>query len=253
MHLLSVVESCDSSITANLGLVPPPYRFGGLRNARTARMELSAGLFAYIKVRRKRVAERESGLSVPACGSKGCLMDKALQMISNMRRRRETAPRFCRPRGKVAEATRRMRPSPWRAEARFAGGQRRDAADAQHWAAEFVNRFLMDGPPPGHRALTTDSSVLTSIGNDFGYDPSSPSRCRRSGVRRRVRRHFHLGQQPTSSARCRRPASKACSPLSGLTGDGEGAWLRCATSCLRWGIVHAARAGDARHRAYALR
>ena len=44
------------------------------------------------------------------------------------------------------------------------------AADAQHWAAEFVNRFLMDRPPLPAIALTTDSSVLTSIGNDFGYD-----------------------------------------------------------------------------------
>ena len=44
------------------------------------------------------------------------------------------------------------------------------AADAQHWAAELVNRFLMDRPPLPAIALTTDSSVLTSIGNDFGYD-----------------------------------------------------------------------------------
>ena len=58
-------------------------------------------------------------------------------------------------------------PSPWRAEARFCW---RATADAQHWAAEFVNRFLMDRPPLPAIALTTDSSVLTSIGNDFGYD-----------------------------------------------------------------------------------
>ncbi len=44
------------------------------------------------------------------------------------------------------------------------------AADAQHMAAEFVNRFLIDRPPLAAIALTTDSSVLTSIGNDFSYD-----------------------------------------------------------------------------------
>jgi len=44
------------------------------------------------------------------------------------------------------------------------------AADAQHMAAEFVNRFLMDRPPLPAIALTTDSSILTSIGNDFSFD-----------------------------------------------------------------------------------
>ena len=44
------------------------------------------------------------------------------------------------------------------------------AADAQHMAAEFVNRFLIDRPPLAALALTTDSSVLTSIGNDFSFD-----------------------------------------------------------------------------------
>jgi D-sedoheptulose 7-phosphate isomerase len=44
------------------------------------------------------------------------------------------------------------------------------AADAQHMAAEFVNRFLIDRPPLAAMALTTDSSVLTSVGNDFSFD-----------------------------------------------------------------------------------
>ena len=44
------------------------------------------------------------------------------------------------------------------------------AADAQHLAAEFVNRFLINRRPLPALALTTDSSVLTSIGNDFSFD-----------------------------------------------------------------------------------
>jgi D-sedoheptulose 7-phosphate isomerase len=44
------------------------------------------------------------------------------------------------------------------------------AADAQHMAAEFVNRFLLNRRPLPALALTTDTSVLTSIGNDFSYD-----------------------------------------------------------------------------------
>lgn len=43
------------------------------------------------------------------------------------------------------------------------------AADAQHIAAEFVNRFLLDRAPLPAIALTTDTSVLTSIGNDADF------------------------------------------------------------------------------------
>ncbi len=44
------------------------------------------------------------------------------------------------------------------------------AADCQHMAAELTNRFLMDRPPLAGLALTTDSSALTAIGNDFSFD-----------------------------------------------------------------------------------
>ena len=43
------------------------------------------------------------------------------------------------------------------------------AAEAQHLAAEFVNRFLMDRPPLPAIALSTDSSILTSIANDYSF------------------------------------------------------------------------------------
>jgi D-sedoheptulose 7-phosphate isomerase len=43
------------------------------------------------------------------------------------------------------------------------------AADAQHIAAEFVNRFRIERPPFAAIALTTDSSALTSIANDYDY------------------------------------------------------------------------------------
>lgn len=44
------------------------------------------------------------------------------------------------------------------------------AADAQHLAAEFVNRFLIDRPALPAIALTTDSSALTAIGNDLDFE-----------------------------------------------------------------------------------
>ena len=44
------------------------------------------------------------------------------------------------------------------------------AADAQHLAAELVGKFAIDRPPLRALAFTTNTSVLTAIGNDFGFD-----------------------------------------------------------------------------------
>src|SRR6056297_324690 len=44
------------------------------------------------------------------------------------------------------------------------------AADAQHIAAEFVSRFNFDRPGLPALALTSDTSILTAVGNDYGYD-----------------------------------------------------------------------------------
>ncbi|MEO8603753.1 MAG: SIS domain-containing protein [bacterium] len=52
----------------------------------------------------------------------------------------------------------------------FFFGNGGSAADAQHLAAEFTNRYLLDRPPLPAIALTTDSSALTSIANDFSFE-----------------------------------------------------------------------------------
>lgn len=44
------------------------------------------------------------------------------------------------------------------------------AADAQHLAAEFVNRFQLERKPLPALALTTDTSIITSVANDYSYD-----------------------------------------------------------------------------------
>ena len=44
------------------------------------------------------------------------------------------------------------------------------AADAQHIAGELVSRFMFDRPGLPSIALTTDTSILTAIGNDYGYE-----------------------------------------------------------------------------------
>jgi D-sedoheptulose 7-phosphate isomerase len=51
----------------------------------------------------------------------------------------------------------------------LACGNGGSAADAQHFAAELVNRFEMERPPLAGIALTTDTSTLTSIANDYAY------------------------------------------------------------------------------------
>src|SRR5690242_2503981 len=52
----------------------------------------------------------------------------------------------------------------------LACGNGGSAADAQHFAAELVNRFERERAPLAGLALTTDSSTLTSIANDYSYD-----------------------------------------------------------------------------------
>jgi D-sedoheptulose 7-phosphate isomerase len=52
----------------------------------------------------------------------------------------------------------------------LACGNGGSAADAQHFAAELVNRFERERPPLAGLALTTDTSTLTSIGNDYSYE-----------------------------------------------------------------------------------
>lgn len=51
----------------------------------------------------------------------------------------------------------------------LACGNGGSAADAQHFAAELVNRFELERPPLAAVALTTDSSTLTSIANDYDF------------------------------------------------------------------------------------
>jgi D-sedoheptulose 7-phosphate isomerase len=58
------------------------------------------------------------------------------------------------------------------------------AADAQHIAGEFVSRFAFDRPGLPAIALTTDTSILTAIGNDYGYDKL---------FARQVQSHAHKG------------------------------------------------------------
>ena len=54
----------------------------------------------------------------------------------------------------------------------FLCGNGGSAADCQHIAAEFVGRFVAERRGLPAIALTTDTSILTAIGNDYGYEKS---------------------------------------------------------------------------------
>ncbi len=56
------------------------------------------------------------------------------------------------------------------------------AADAQHIAGEFVSRFYFDRPGLASIALTTDTSILTAIGNDYGYGKLFSRQLQANGV-----------------------------------------------------------------------
>lgn len=57
------------------------------------------------------------------------------------------------------------------------------AADAQHMAGEMVSKFYLDRPAIPSIALTTDTSVLTSIGNDYGYSKVFSRQLQANGVK----------------------------------------------------------------------
>jgi len=57
------------------------------------------------------------------------------------------------------------------------------AADAQHISGELVSRFYFDRPGLASIALTTDTSILTAIGNDYGYDKLFARQMQANGVK----------------------------------------------------------------------
>ncbi|KYH34468.1 phosphoheptose isomerase [Clostridium tepidiprofundi DSM 19306] len=57
------------------------------------------------------------------------------------------------------------------------------AADAQHLAGEIVSKFYFDRPALPAIAVTTDTSIITSIGNDYGYDRLFERQIQANGVK----------------------------------------------------------------------
>ena len=101
------------------------------------------------------------------------------------------------------------------------------AADAQHLAGEFVNRFLLDRPPLPALALTTDSSVLTAIGNDFGFEEVFAKQIHALGVPGDVLLAISTsGKSPNVLAALRAAKEKNMHTI-GLSGAGHGMDTLC--------------------------
>ncbi|MDR1556300.1 MAG: D-sedoheptulose 7-phosphate isomerase [Tannerellaceae bacterium] len=97
------------------------------------------------------------------------------------------------------------------------------AADAQHIAGEFVSRFYFDRPGIASIALTTDTSIITAIGNDYGYDKLFARQVQAQGVVGDV----FIGISTSGNSRNIVEALKAAKEKEiftiGLTGEKHGA------------------------------
>src|SRR5437016_1430938 len=116
------------------------------------------------------------------------------------------------------------------------------AADAQHIASEFVGRFLRERRPLPAIALTTDTSALTAIANDYGYDDVFARQVRALGAAGDVALAISTSGRSPSVLR----AVDVCRELGiktiGLTGGDGGTLAGLVDLCLRVSAsTHAAR------------
>jgi len=107
------------------------------------------------------------------------------------------------------------------------------AADAQHWAGELVARFHYDRPGLPAIALTTDSSVLTAIGNDYGYDRVFARQVEALGALGDVLLALSTsGRSPNILAALRAARAKGMA-TAGFTGAAGGEMAALCDHCLR--------------------
>ncbi len=106
------------------------------------------------------------------------------------------------------------------------------AADAQHLAAELTGRFVKDRAPLAGLALTTDSSALTAIGNDYGFDAVFERQVRALGqAGDSVVGISTSGDSPNVLAALRAAREKGLS-VTGLAGRTGGAMASICDACV---------------------
>jgi D-sedoheptulose 7-phosphate isomerase len=96
------------------------------------------------------------------------------------------------------------------------------AADAQHIAGELVSRFAFDRPGLPAISLTTDTSILTAIGNDYGYETLFARQIQAHGKKGDVFIGFSTSGKSANILRAFEEARSLCLVCIGLTGDSGG-------------------------------
>lgn len=115
----------------------------------------------------------------------------------------------------------------------YLAGNGGSAADAQHIAAELVGRYMRDRASLPAVALTTDSSALTAIANDFGYDQVFARQL--AGLAKAgdiVILYSTSGNSPNMLELAQAAADKECLTIA-LTGQGGGKLAELADICLK--------------------
>jgi len=105
----------------------------------------------------------------------------------------------------------------------LACGNGGSAADAQHFAAELVNRFEIERPPLAAVALTADSSTLTSIANDYDFGQVFEKQVRALGRRGDVLLAISTSGNSANVIAAARAARELGIGVVALTGRGGGA------------------------------
>ncbi|EKG1206904.1 TPA: D-sedoheptulose 7-phosphate isomerase [Campylobacter jejuni] len=107
------------------------------------------------------------------------------------------------------------------------------AADAQHIAGEFVSRFYFDRPGIASIALTTDTSILTAIGNDYGYENLFARQVQAQGVKGDV----FIGISTSGNSKNILKALELCKQKEiisiGLSGSSGGAMNEFCDYCIK--------------------
>jgi D-sedoheptulose 7-phosphate isomerase len=106
------------------------------------------------------------------------------------------------------------------------------AADAQHLAAEFVNRFQVERPPLAAIALTTDTSILTAVGNDYDFQEVFVKQIQALGKKGDVAWGISTSGTSANVVRGLEAATKQGLQTLALTGRDGGTMAQMADICL---------------------
>lgn len=107
------------------------------------------------------------------------------------------------------------------------------AADAQHLAGELVSRFEFDRPALASIALTTDTSILTAIGNDYGYEMLFSRQVQALGRPGDVLVGISTSGNSPNVIKALLTAREMGIHTVGMTGNRESRMIECVDLCLR--------------------